>query len=136
MEQTILEVNENVSVRESVTKAFGDAGYEAVLAAGGLDAVKRFDSNEIDVLLLDLGLPTSSDSETYPHPARKHSEDPIIVITDWEGHYKSAWEAGAAALLDEPRAAHRPLQRIQLLLAKSKEGSPHYSNAPHYDNAA
>jgi len=136
MKKTILEVNENVSVRESVTKVFGDAGYEAVLAAGGLEAVAQFDSNEIDVLLLDIGLPHQSDRENYPHPARKHSEDPIIVITSRAGHFKSAWATGAAALMEKPLAAQRPVQRIQLLLAKSKQPDPYRSNGMHYHAAA
>ena len=136
MKKTILEVNENVSVRESVTKVFGDAGYEAVLAAGGLEAVERFDSNEIDVLLLDIGLPHQSDWDSYPHPARKFSEDPIIVITGQEGHFNSAWSADAAALMEKPRAAHRPVQRIQLLLAKSKQPDLYQSDRTHYHAAA
>ena len=119
-------MNENVSVRESVTNAFGDAGYEAVLAAGGLEAVAQFDSNEIDVLLLDIGLPHQSDGENYPHPARKYSEDPIIVITGQAGQFK----------MEKPRAPHRPVQRIQLLLAKSKQPGPYRSNGMHYHTAA
>jgi DNA-binding response OmpR family regulator len=136
MNKTILEVNENVSVRESVTNAFGDAGYEAVLAAGGLEAVERFDSNEIDVLLLDIGLPYRRDWETYPHPARRYSEDPIMVITGRPGHFKSAWAAGAPSLMDKPHAAHQPVQRIQLLLAKSKQPDLYHSNGMHYHAAA
>ncbi len=134
--KTILEVNENVSARESVTKVFGDAGYEAVLAAGGLEAVAQFDSNEIDVLLLDIGLPHRSDGENYPHPARKLFEDPIVVITRQEGHFKSAWSAGAASLMDKPHGVHRPLHRIQLVLAKSKQPDPYRSNGMHFHAAA
>jgi DNA-binding response OmpR family regulator len=128
MNKTILEVNENVSVRESVTKAFGDAGYEAVLAAGGLEAVAQFDSNEIDVLLLDIGLPHQSDGENYPHPARKYFEDPIVVITGLEGHFDSPW---ADSFMDKPHAAHQPVHRIQLLLAKSKQPDPYHSDRTH-----
>jgi|HubBroStandDraft_5_1064220.scaffolds.fasta_scaffold71495_2 DNA-binding NtrC family response regulator len=126
MNKTILEVNENVSVRESVTNAFGDAGYEAVLAAGGLEAVAQFDSNEIDVLLLDIGLPNQSDWESYPHPARKHFEDPVIVITGQAGHFK----------MEKPRATHRPVHRIQLVLSKSKQPNPFRSNRLRYHAAA
>jgi CheY-like chemotaxis protein len=129
MNKTILEVDDGVSVRESVTKVFGHAGYEAVLAAGGLEAVARFDSNEIDLVLLDIGLPNiglpnQSAWKSAQHPAREYSEDPIIVITGQAGQFQQGLAAGAAAWMEKPLEAHRPLHRIQLLLAKSKEPAP------------
>ncbi len=49
MMKTQLEVAGGFSVRESVKKAFGEADYEAVLAAGGLEDVARLPANVNDL---------------------------------------------------------------------------------------
>ena len=141
MNKTILVVDDDTSVRESVTKVFGHAGYEAVLAAGGLEAVAQFDSNEIDLVLLDiglpnLGLPNQSGWKTSQHPAREYAEDPIFFITGQAGQFQQSLAASTRGLMQKPLEAHRPLHRIQLLLTKSKEPAPFRSNAMPYPIAA
>jgi DNA-binding response OmpR family regulator len=136
MNKTMLEVDDDSAVRESVKKAFGEAGYEAVLAAGGLEEVARLLAHEIDVVLLDIGLSNQSGWQTWQHLAREYSEAPIIVITSPTGQIKSSLAAGASGLMERPLAPHQPPHRIQLLLARSKESDPYRSNGISYHAAA
>jgi len=125
-------VDDDVSVRESVSKVLGGADYDSVLAAGGLEAVARCHSNDIDLVLLDIGLPNQSGWETCQHLAREHAKAPIIVITGQSGQIKPALAAGAAGLMEKPLDADRLLQMIQLLLAKSNAPDPYRSKGIFY----
>jgi CheY-like chemotaxis protein len=128
MNKTILVVDDDVSVRESVTKVLRGAGYQTVLAAGGLEAIARFLAHSIDLVLLDIGLPNQNGWETCKHLALGHAEVPIVVITGQEGQSNSALAAGAVALMQKPLDAPRLLQMIRELLGEPNESGPHRSN--------
>jgi DNA-binding response OmpR family regulator len=136
MKKAILVVDDDVSVRESVNKVLGDAGYDTVLAADGVEAIVRFDSCPADLVLLDIGLPIHNGWETCRHLARAHSEVPIIVMTGQPAQFKSALAAGAAALMEKPLDAHQLLHIVQVLLAKPKEFDTCFSNGTFYYTAA
>lgn len=135
MKKTILVVDDDASVRESVNKVLGDAGYETVLAAGGLDAIVRVDSGSIDLVLLDIGLPTQSGWEICKHLSREHSNVPIIIMTGQTRQFKLAIDAGAAALMEKPLDAYELLHTIQLLLGQT-ESEPGHPMATFYYIAA
>ena len=125
MKKTILVVDDDASVRESVNKVLRGAGYETVLAAGAMDAITRFHTHSNDLVLLDIGLPTQNGWETCKHVARVHANVPIIVITGQAGQFHSALAAGASALMEKPLDAHQLLQLTQALLANARESSLH-----------
>jgi len=132
MKKTIMVVDDDASVRESVNKVLREAGYETAMAAGGLEAVVRFDSGSVDLVLLDIGLPNQNGWETCRHLAREHSDTSIIVMTGQPGQFKPALASGAAALMEKPLDAHELLHTIQLLLGKQKESGPGGSNGTFY----
>jgi len=136
MKKTILVVDDDASVRESVNKVLRDAGFEAVLAAGGLEAIVRFDSGSIDLVLLDIGLPNQNGWETCRHLTREHSDVPVIVMTGQTGQFNSALAAGAAALMEKPLDAHELLHTIRVLLDRAKESGPCRSIGTFYYTAS
>jgi len=117
MKKTILLVDDDVSVREAVDKVLRGAGYEVVLAAGGLEAIARVQAQSVDLVLLDIGLPNQNGWEACQHLSREHAKIPIVVITGQTGQFKSALAAGAVALMEKPLDADRLLQVIQELLS-------------------
>jgi CheY-like chemotaxis protein len=119
MNKTILLVDDDASVRESVEKVLRSAGYEVVLAAGGLEAIAKFQAQSIDVVLLDIGLPNLNGWEACRHLARERPNVPIVVITGQAGQFKSALAAGAVALMEKPLDAHRLLEVVQEILVKA-----------------
>lgn len=122
---TIMLVDDDASVRKAVEKVLRGAGYEVVLAAGGLEAVARVQARPIDLVLLDIGLPNKNGWEACQHLNREHPKVPIVVITGQAGQFKSALAAGAVALMEKPLDANRLLQVVEELLVKSK--SPDWS---------
>lgn len=136
MKKTILVVDDDASVRESVNKVLRGAGYEVVLASGGLEAVVRFQTHAIDLVLLDIGLPDQNGWETCTHLVREHPSVPIILITGHEGQFYFALAAGAAALIEKPLDAHRLLRLIGDLMDKPKNFDPCRSTGKFYHFAA
>jgi CheY-like chemotaxis protein len=116
--KTILLADDDASVRESITKVLKSAGYEVVLAAGGLEAIARFEGQSIDLVLLDLGLPNLNGWEVCRHFTHERPRVPVVAITGQSGQYPSALAAGASALMEKPLDAHRVLHIIQELLDK------------------
>lgn len=125
-------VDDDASVRDSVNNVLRDAGYESVPAAGGLEAMVKFDAGSVDLVLLDIGLPNQNGWQTCRHLAREHSDVPIIVMTGQPGQFKSALASGAAALMEKPLDADNLLNTIQALLGKTKESDPPLTNGTFY----
>jgi len=124
MNKTILLVDDDASVRKSVEKVLRGAGYGVVLAAGGLEAIAKFQAQSMDVVLLDVGLPNLNGWEACRHLVRQRPNVPIIVITGQAGQFKSALAAGAVALMEKPLDAHRLLDLVQEILIKPKRSDP------------
>jgi len=124
MKKTILVVEDDASVRESVENVLRVAGYDSVLAAGGSEAIIKFESAPIDLVLMDIGLPNQNGWQTCRHLAREHANVPVIVMTGQPGQFKSALAGGAAALMEKPLDAQELLGTIQSLLEKSTETGP------------
>jgi CheY-like chemotaxis protein len=136
MKKIILVVDDDASVRESVKKVLAGAGYEVVLAAGGLEAVAHFQSHPANLLLLDLGLPNQNGWETCRHFSEEHPRIPIILMTGQSGQFKSALSAGAAALMEKPLTADQLLHLIHQLLDHPAESDPYRSKGTFFYVAA
>ena len=57
MNEKILVVDDERSIRESLSKVLRAEGYEIVLAENGQQAIEKLAQEPIDLLPLDLGLP-------------------------------------------------------------------------------
>lgn len=117
----ILIVDDDRSVREALAKVLQDEGYEVVLAADGVEAVERFDRNQIDLLLLDLGLPTKSGWDAFEHITNADPSLPIIVITGQTKQFEVAVGAGVGAFVEKPLDVSQLLKTIREVAAESQE---------------
>jgi DNA-binding NtrC family response regulator len=121
MKKTVLVVDDDASVRKSLSKVLKEAGYEVMLAKDGQEAVQRFDSHRTDLLILDIGLPIKNGWETFEQITNKDPVLPIIVITGQSEQYNTAIHAGAGALMEKPLDAPQLLETMADLLAEPKE---------------
>jgi two-component system, OmpR family, alkaline phosphatase synthesis response regulator PhoP len=117
----VLVVDDDTSVRESMQKVLVDAGYEVIVAVDGDEALKRFDVEAIDLLLLDLNLPICSGWDTFERVTTRNPLLPIIIITGQTDQYAMTLAAGAGALLQKPLDAEQLLETMRILLAEPKE---------------
>jgi DNA-binding response OmpR family regulator len=111
-------------------RALGRANYQSLFAADGLEAVElyRTHKNEIDVVLMDLGLPKVSGSEVIRLIKEANPAAQIIVTTGYlEPELKAElFEAGVQDYINKPYAVDAVLQIVDAVLARSKnsEASP------------
>ena len=117
----VLVVDDDPSVRESVSKVLNAAGYESLLAADGEEALAQFDSNEIALLVLDLGLPIKNGWDVFERITRENPLLPIVIITGQVEQYDVAVAAGVGALMEKPLDALQLLHTIRELLAEPAE---------------
>lgn len=114
-------MDDDASIRESLTKVLEDDGYEVVTASDGMRVREVFDSEPIDLMLLDIGLPIKSGWETFEQITGENPLLPIIIITGQANQDQMAEAAGVGALMEKPLDAAQLLQTIRELLSEPAE---------------
>ncbi len=79
----ILVIDDEAGIRKIMDRLLRQFGYETLLAANGLDALRLFDANAPDValVLLDWHLPGSSGSEVLAALLQRRADLRVIVVT-------------------------------------------------------
>jgi CheY-like chemotaxis protein len=116
MKKRILLVEDDGSISDALSNVLEMEGYEVVSAENGREAVVNFSGREMDLLLLDLGLPVQDGCETLKWLAWANPLLPVIIITGRHGQRELVEAAGAYALAEKPLNVPRLLQTISALL--------------------
>jgi len=102
----IMIVDDSLSVRKSLSLLIEDAGYEALLAKDGLEAIEVINQTRPNIMLVDMEMPRMNGLELTAHiRANKATENiPIFMITSrtTEKHREQAKSAGVSAYLTKP----------------------------------
>ena len=112
MSKKILVVDDESSIREALRKVLHAEDYEVVSAENGQEAIDKFKSEQIDLLLLDLGLPVKDGQDTMRWLAEVNPLLPVIIITGRSKQRELAEKMGADALMEKPLDVPRLLQTI------------------------
>ncbi|WP_147536169.1 response regulator transcription factor [Bacillus marasmi] len=117
MKQTILIVEDEAILREIEKDYFIEAGYHVLEASDGKEAIKIFEENEIDLIILDIMLP-SLDGWSVCRRIRKKSNCPIIMLTARtdEDDTLLGFELGADDYVTKPYSPPILLARAKRLL--------------------
>ncbi len=121
MKKTVLVVDDDSSVRDSMKKVLESADFEVLLAGDGQEAVEQARPGHVDLLLLDIGLPIRNGWDAFAQITAANPFLPIIIITGHSDQYPVASAAGASAFMEKPLDASQLLATIQKLLAEPKE---------------
>jgi two-component system KDP operon response regulator KdpE len=116
--EKILIVEDDMQIRNFISYALKQEGYTALETAGtAQQALSLLVSNQIDLLLLDLGLPDFDGMEVIKK-VREWSELPIIVVSarDQDQEKADALDSGADDYLTKPFSATELLARIRVAL--------------------
>jgi DNA-binding NtrC family response regulator len=119
MTHKILCVDDDLSIRTMLDKALRAEGYDVITAINGEEAVQLAESQEPDLILLDVGLPGINGIETLTRIKKANPDASAIMITA-AGTIESAvaaMKAGARNYIQKPFNT----EELQLLIAETLE---------------
>ena len=79
----ILIVEDEDMIREGISDYLTDCSYETIQAADGQEALEKFSSYEIALVLLDIQMPKLSGLEVLAE-IRKTSQVPVLMLTAFQ----------------------------------------------------
>jgi DNA-binding response OmpR family regulator len=122
MPRTILVVEDETTLRETLADALEVEGFRVIAAADGRQALARFRADKPDLVLLDLMLPELSGIEVC-RIIRAESGVPIVMLTakDSELDKVVGLELGADDYVTKPFSLRELSARIRALFRRSEQ---------------
>jgi DNA-binding response OmpR family regulator len=102
MKKCVMIVDDDESIRKSVTRVLQEADYDVLCAGDGREAIDQFASHAVDLLILDLNLPIRKGWDVFEEMTHMDPFVPVIIITGLSNQFAIARAAGAGALLEKP----------------------------------
>ena len=115
MAQKILVVEDDEQIRKFICFCLQNNDYDYVTAANGKDALRKITSDNIYLILLDLGLP-DIDGVDIINDLRKFSDIPILVVSARDKDKEKAYvlELGADDYITKPFSTTELIARIKV----------------------
>jgi chemosensory pili system protein ChpA (sensor histidine kinase/response regulator) len=102
----IMIVDDSIAVRKALSLLIEDAGFEAVTAKDGVEAIENIERVQPNVLLVDMEMPRMNGLELASHVRANPATQklPIFMITSrtTDKHRQAAKKAGVDAYLTKP----------------------------------
>lgn len=101
---SLLIVDDDVAVRESLADVLTELGYSVKIACDGLDALKKLQQLSFDYILIDIRMPGIDGIETSRRIKKLQPNARIIITTAYASNdiYKYAEKIGIQAVLKKP----------------------------------
>ena len=113
----ILIVDDNEDSRDLVVKVLKNKGYQMVEAVDGEDALEKAESENPDIILLDISIPKLDGYEVTRRlkSREKFRNIPIIALTAhaMKGDKEKALEAGCDGYISKPINVHELPDQIK-----------------------
>ncbi|MGC8793681.1 MAG: sigma-54-dependent transcriptional regulator, partial [Bryobacteraceae bacterium] len=119
---SILVVDDEPDIRESLYELLSSEGYRVDLAANASEGLRQAEAREYDLILLDVLLPDRSGMEVLRELRRRDRETPIALITAY-GSIPLAVEAvkaGASDFFQKPWDNDKLLIEIERMISKRR----------------
>jgi DNA-binding response OmpR family regulator len=122
MARTILVVDDEPILRETLAEALDADGFQVVTAADGREALARFREHHPDLVVLDLMLPELSGIEVC-RIIRQESGVPILMLTAKSSEVDKVvgLELGADDYVTKPFSLRELTARIRALLRRTEQ---------------
>jgi two-component system response regulator MtrA len=123
--RTILVVDDEPTLRETLAEALEAEGFHVITAADGREALARFREHRPDLVVLDLMLPELSGIEVC-RIMRQESGVPILMLTAKSSEVDKVvgLELGADDYVTKPFSLRELNARIRALLRRTDQSSP------------
>ena len=116
----ILVVDDDAHIMDVISFALEKAGHSYVKAGDGKQALEHFSSNDIDMIILDVGLPEIDGLEVC-RQVRKTSEVPILFLSarDDEIDRILGLEIGGDDYVTKPFSPRELMARVNVILKRA-----------------
>lgn len=117
----ILIVEDHVKMADSISKGLEENGYKTDVAYDGFIGKRMFDSNEYNLIILDINLPLLNGYELCAEIRKKDPQIPVIMLTALGSTDDKllGFEKGADDYLVKPFEFRELIARIKALLKRS-----------------
>jgi two-component system nitrogen regulation response regulator NtrX len=115
MSRTVLVIDDEASIRQSLGGVLGDEGYQVIFASSGKDGIDLIRSERPDVVLLDIWMPEMDGVETLRR-VKTEWADQIVIMMSGHGNIETAVKAtklGAFDFIEKPLSLERLLVILQ-----------------------
>ncbi|HUK24305.1 MAG TPA: sigma-54 dependent transcriptional regulator [Terriglobales bacterium] len=119
---TVLIIDDEAAIRESLQTLLEVEGYDVELAASGEQGLARLGERPFDLVLLDLALPDRNGLELLAELRRQDTQLSVIMITAYgtvENAVK-AMQAGAANFIQKPWDNEKLLADVRAAVARHR----------------
>lgn len=117
----VLLVEDEPELRTSLASALGQAEFDVVEAANGLDALRELSARDVDVVVLDASMPVLDGIETCRRIRAAGRDIPVLMLTvrDELDHRLAGFEAGADDSVLKPIASSELVARLRALARRA-----------------
>ena len=118
----ILVVDDEPGVRDLISDALNLVGLSSITAAHGMEALTTLRDNQVDLMILDINMPTMDGYEVLERMRDQGSRTPVIVLTarlDREDT-KRAFQLGADDFVRKPFGIEELTLRVIAILRRSQ----------------
>lgn len=118
---TILLIEDEPRIAAFVSRGLESAGYTTVIVDDGADGLERAQADDVDLVLLDVGLPTLDGFEVLRQLRAKGSAVPVIMLTARSSTRDTVegLDAGANDYVSKPFTFDELLARVRSRLRES-----------------
>ena len=129
MRVTVLIVEDETAIADTIQYALETEGFTPVLAATGQEALDRFSSTAVDLIILDIGLPDTNGFELCKQ-IRQKSGVPIIFLTarSEEVDRVVGLEIGGDDYVVKPFSPRELTARVKAILRRSHQNNHNRSS--------
>jgi DNA-binding response OmpR family regulator len=127
---TVLVVEDDSDIAMAVSTVLGSVGHDVIISSTGTDALRLFNDQSPDLVVLDIGLP-EIDGWQVLERIRDVSEVPVIMLTarDLESDKVRGLMGGADDYLTKPFGKQELIARVHTLLRRNRG---HETKDAHY----
>lgn len=117
---TVLLAEDDAAIAEPLSRALAREGYEVATVADGPSVLDRVRAGDIDLLVLDLGLPAMDGLEVCRRVRIDHPDLPVLMLTARtdEVDFVVGLDAGADDYVGKPFRLAELLARVRALLRR------------------
>jgi two-component system OmpR family response regulator len=122
----ILVAEDDAILADGVTRTLRQSGYAVDWVKNGAEADSALETDDFDLLILDIGLPKKSGLDVLKHLRSRDSRLPVLILTALDGvnDRVRGLDAGADDYLAKPFDLSELEARVRALVRRGMAGGP------------